>query len=155
MRTSQNATPITCPIRRIHRELLRYHLCGYFFAAPRNSCIYVPQRPFRQHWKLLARHQDYSQRPQSLPQHGQAGTGRFGAAWLSCQAAPVSSQWKQHLQSIHTFISKSGWYHNMIPTTLSKQSENVITPPRGNCIHLLNRGWVQYEPTRTAHSIGD
>lgn len=30
MRTSQNATPITCPIRRIHRELLRYHLCGYF-----------------------------------------------------------------------------------------------------------------------------
>lgn len=113
MRTSQNATPITCPIRRIHRELLRYHLCGYFFAAPRNSCIYVPQRPFRQHWKLLARHQDHSQRPQSLPQHGQAGTNRFGAAWLPCQAAPVSSQWKQHLQSIHTFISKSGWYQNM------------------------------------------
>ena len=83
---------VTCPIRRIHRELLRYHLCGYFFAAPRNSCIYVPQRPFRQHWKLLARHQDHSQRPQSLPQHGQAGTNRFGAAWLPCQAAPVSSQ---------------------------------------------------------------
>ena len=111
---------VTCPIRRIHRDLLRYHLCGYFFAAPRKSCIYVPQRPFRQHWKLLARHQDHSQRPQSLPQHGQAGTNRCGAAWLPCQAAPVSSQWKQHLQSIHTFISKSGWYQNMIPTTSSK-----------------------------------
>lgn len=118
IRTSRNDTPITCPIRRIHRELLRYHLCGYFFAAPRNSCIYVPQRPFRQHWKLLARHQDHSQRPQSLPQHGQAGTNRFGAAWLPCQAAPVSSQWKQHLQSIHTFISKSG----SISAALKKRS---------------------------------
>ena len=84
MRTSRNDTPTICPIRRIHRELLRYHLCGCPFAAPRNSCLYVPQRPLWQHGKLLARRQNHSQRPQSLPQHGQAGTNRSGAAWLSC-----------------------------------------------------------------------
>jgi GntR family transcriptional regulator len=37
----------------------------------------------------------------------------------------------------------------------SNKEKYCISPPREDNVHLLNRGGVQYEPTGTAHSIGD
>ena len=56
--------------------------------------------------KLLAGDQDDCERYESLPQHRQEGAGGFGAARLSCQAAPVSPQWEQHLQSLYAEINE-------------------------------------------------
>ena len=43
------------------------------------------------------------------------------------------------------------WYQ---PLYLNKEKD-CISPPREDNVHFLDRGGVQYEPTRTAHSIGD
>lgn len=43
---------------------------------------------------------------ESLPQHCQAGTGGSGAARLSCQAAPIPSQWEQYLQPLYAEINE-------------------------------------------------
>ena len=37
----------------------------------------------------------------------------------------------------------------------SNKEKDYIAPPRENYVYLLDRGWVQYGPTRTAHSIRD
>ena len=44
--------------------------------------------------------------------------------------------------------------HNMIPTTFPNKEKYCIAPPREDNVHLLDRGGVQYDPTRTSHSIG-
>ena len=117
--------------------------------------LYVPQGPVQSCGKLLAGDQDDCERYEPLPQHRQAGAGRSGAARLSRQSAPVSTQWKQYLQSL---------YAQIIPKSLVSKYDTklfiwakckTIVPSRGNYTCLLNRGGVQYEPTGTAHSIGD
>ena len=37
----------------------------------------------------------------------------------------------------------------------SNKEKDYIAPPRESYVYLLDRGWVQYGPTRTAHSIRD
>ena len=49
---------------------------------------------------------------------------------------------------------KSGSYSALVRSTSLSQKAKISTP-RGNYTCLLNRGGVQYEPTRTAHSIGE
>ena len=48
----------------------------------------------------------------------------------------------------------SGWQRE-IGLILFVVSIFGISLPREDNVHLLNRRWVQYEPTRTAHSIGE
>ena len=48
----------------------------------------------------------------------------------------------------------SGWQRE-IGLILFVVSIFGISPPREDNVHLLDRGGGQYEPTRTAHSIGD
>ena len=68
--------------------------------------LYVPQGPVQSCGKLLAGDQDDCERYEPLPQHRQAGAGRSGAARLSRQAAPVSTQWKKYLQSLYAEINE-------------------------------------------------
>ena len=68
--------------------------------------LYVPQGPVQSCGKLLAGDQDDCERYEPLPQHRQAGTGRSGAARLSCQAAPIPPQWEQHIQSLYAEINE-------------------------------------------------
>ena len=49
---------------------------------------------------------------------------------------------------------KSGSYSALVRSTSLSQKTKIATP-RGNYTCLLNRGGVQYEPTGTAHSIGE
>ena len=49
---------------------------------------------------------------------------------------------------------KSGSYSALVRSTSLSQKAKIATP-RGNYTCLLNRGGVQYEPTGTAHSIGE
>ena len=49
---------------------------------------------------------------------------------------------------------RSGWQRE-IDLILFVVSIFGILAPRKDNVHLLDRGGVQYEPTRTAHSIGD
>ena len=49
---------------------------------------------------------------------------------------------------------KSGSYSALVRST-SLSPKTKISTPRGNYTCLLNRGGVQYEPTGTAHSIGE
>lgn len=42
------------------------------------------------------------------------------------------------------------WYQPLYPN----KEKCCISPPREDNVHLLNRGGVQYDPTRTSHSIG-
>ena len=44
--------------------------------------------------------------PEVLPQHGQAGVGRAGAARVSGTPAPLPAQRQQYLQSLHRAIKK-------------------------------------------------
>ena len=48
---------------------------------------------------------------------------------------------------------RSGWQRE-IGLILFVVSIFGIAPPREDNVHLLDRGWVQYDPTRTSHSIG-
>lgn len=49
---------------------------------------------------------------------------------------------------------KSGSYSALVRSTSLSQKTKIATP-RGNYTSLLNRGGVQYDPTGTAHSIGE
>ena len=49
---------------------------------------------------------------------------------------------------------RSGWQRE-IDLILFVVSIFGILAPRKDNVHLLDRGGVPYEPTRTAHSIGD
>lgn len=73
-------------------------------------------------------YQDDCERYESLPQHRQAGTGGSGAARLSCQAAPVSTQWEQHLQSLYAQIEQK-WL-------VSKCDTNHFTRIKGKTVSL-------------------
>ena len=103
----------------------------------------------------MARDQDDCERYEPLPQHCQAGTGRSGAARLSCQAAPIPPQWEQHLQSLYAEIIPKSLVSKYDTKLFIWRKCKIIVPPRCNYACLLNRGWVQYEPTGTAHSIGE
>ena len=73
---------------------------------------------------------------------------------LSCQAAPVPPQWKQYLQSLYAEINEK-WIVQRPGTIHFIKQKTKIATPRGNYTCLLNRGGVQYDPTGTAHSIGE
>ena len=58
----------------------------------------------------------------------------------------LAYRWKEPFDLNVTF-----WYQPLHPN----KGKDCIAPPRGNYTCLLNRGGVQYDPTGTAHSIGE
>ena len=58
------------------------------------------------------------------------------------------------MRALKAMNLRSGWQRE-IGLILFVVSIFGISPPREDNVHLLDRGGVQYEPTRTAHSIGD
>ena len=58
------------------------------------------------------------------------------------------------MRALKAMNLRSGWQRES-DLILFVVSIFGISPPREDNVHLLNRGGVQYEPTGTAHSIGD
>ena len=58
------------------------------------------------------------------------------------------------MRALKAMNLRSGWQRE-IGLILLVVSIFGISPPREDNVHLLDRGGVQYEPTRIAHSIGD
>jgi hypothetical protein len=58
------------------------------------------------------------------------------------------------MRTLKAMNLQSGWQRE-IGLILFVVSIFGISLPREDNVHLLNRRWVQYEPTRTAHSIGE
>ena len=58
-----------------------------------------------------------------------------------------------HMRVLKAMNLRSGWQRE-IGLILFVVSIFGIAPPREDNVHLLDRGGVQYDPTRTSHSIG-
>ena len=104
--------------------------------------LYVSQGSVQQRGKLLAGDQDDCARYESLPQYRQAGAGRFGAARLSCQAAPIPPQWEQHIQSLYAeinekwIVQRPGTIHLIKPKNKNRHAKGQLylfaEPRRGS-----------------------